>query len=58
MFLHLVNGVGIQQSSWQLTGESDDHKTQLNLSNFAEGVYLLQAEAGKQKATKRVVKIE
>lgn len=56
--LYLVNSVGIQQSSWQLTGESDYHKTQLNLSDFAEGVYLLQAEAGKEKVVKRVVKIQ
>lgn len=56
--LQLTNSIGIPLNNWQLSEKSNYHKTQLNLSDYAEGVYLLQAQAGKQKATKRVVKIE
>jgi hypothetical protein len=56
--LKLFNGVGQASGTWQLTEPSTVHKTELNLSTLTGGVYLLEAQAGKQRAVKRVVKIQ
>ena len=56
--LKLFNSIGKESGSWQLNEESTIHKTELNMSELTGGVYLLQAQAGKQKAVKRVVKIQ
>ena len=56
--LKLVNIIGKESGTWQLNEEATVHKTELNLSDLQGGVYLLQAQAGKQKVVKRVVKIQ
>ena len=56
--LSLFNSVGKESGSWQLNEEATVHKTELNMSQLTGGVYLLQAQAGKQKVVKRVVKIQ
>ncbi|MFN8357667.1 MAG: T9SS type A sorting domain-containing protein [Spirosomataceae bacterium] len=56
--LNLVNSVGKDRGAWQLEEISTFHKTELNLSALQGGVYLLQAQAGRQKVVKRVVKIQ
>jgi hypothetical protein len=56
--LNLLNSVGQSSGDWWLQEESTFHKTELNLSDLQGGVYLLQAQAGKQRAVKRVVKIQ
>ncbi|MFN8357665.1 MAG: T9SS type A sorting domain-containing protein [Spirosomataceae bacterium] len=56
--LNLVNSVGKVSGAWQLEEISTFHKTELNLSALQGGVYLLQAQAGRQKVVKRVVKIQ
>ncbi|MFN8357677.1 MAG: T9SS type A sorting domain-containing protein [Spirosomataceae bacterium] len=56
--LNLVNSVGRNSGSWQLQEVSIFHQTELNLADLQGGVYLLQAQAGKQKVVKRIVKIQ
>ncbi|MFN8357658.1 MAG: choice-of-anchor Q domain-containing protein [Spirosomataceae bacterium] len=56
--LNLVNSVGKPSGAWQLNEVTTFHKTELNLADLQGGVYLLQAQAGKQKVVKRVVKIQ
>lgn len=56
--LQLFNSIGNESGTWQLNEESTVHKTELNMGELTGGVYLLQAQAGKQKAVKRVVKIQ
>ncbi|MFN8357681.1 MAG: T9SS type A sorting domain-containing protein [Spirosomataceae bacterium] len=56
--LNLVNSVGKDSGTWQLNEVSIFHKTELNLADLQGGVYLLQAQAGRQKVVKRVVKIQ
>ncbi|MFN8357674.1 MAG: T9SS type A sorting domain-containing protein [Spirosomataceae bacterium] len=56
--LNLVNSVGQPSGTWQLQEVTTFHKTELDLSDLQGGVYLLQAQAGKQKVVKRVVKIQ
>lgn len=56
--LKLFNSIGKESGTWQLNEEAAVHKTELNMSELTGGVYLLQAQAGKQKAVKRVVKIQ
>jgi hypothetical protein len=56
--LSLFNSVGKESCTWQLNEEATIHKPELNMSELTGGVYLLQAQAGKQKAVKRVVKIQ
>ena len=56
--LSLFNSIGKESGTWQLNEEATVHKTQLNMSELMGGVYLLQAQAGKQKVVKRVVKIQ
>jgi hypothetical protein len=56
--LNLLNSVGQSSGGWWLKEESTFHKTELNLADLQGGVYLLQVQAGKQKAVKRVVKIQ
>ncbi|MFN8357663.1 MAG: PKD-like domain-containing protein [Spirosomataceae bacterium] len=56
--LNLVNSVGKPSGAWQLNEVTTFHKTELNLSDLQGGVYLLQAQADKQKVVKRVVKIQ
>ena len=55
--LKLFNSIGKESGSWQLNDEATFHKTELNMSEFTGGVYLLQAQAGKQKVVKKVVKM-
>ncbi len=56
--LQLFNSIGKESGTWQLNEESIIHKTELNMSELQGGVYLLQAQVGKQKVVKRVVKIQ
>ena len=56
--LKLFNSIGKESGTWQLNEETTVHKTELDMSNLTGGVYLLQGQAGKQKAVKRVVKIQ
>jgi hypothetical protein len=56
--LKLFNSVGQTSGQWSLSEPSHYHKTELNLSALTGGVYLLEAQAGKQRAMKRVVKIQ
>ncbi|MFN8357651.1 MAG: T9SS type A sorting domain-containing protein [Spirosomataceae bacterium] len=56
--LNLLNSVGKPSGAWQLNEVSPFHKTELNLADLQGGVYLLQAQADKQKVVKRVVKIQ
>jgi hypothetical protein len=56
--LKLFNSIGKESGTWQLNEETTFHKTELDMSNLTGGVYLLQGQAGKQKAVKRVVKIQ
>ena len=56
--LQLFNSMGKESGTWQLNDESTVHKTELNMSELQGGVYVLQAQAGKQKVVKRVVKIQ
>ncbi|MFN8357669.1 MAG: choice-of-anchor Q domain-containing protein [Spirosomataceae bacterium] len=55
--LNLVNSVGKLSGAWQLQEVSTFHKTELNLADLQGGVYLLQAQAGKQKTLRRIVKV-
>ncbi|MFN8357668.1 MAG: T9SS type A sorting domain-containing protein [Spirosomataceae bacterium] len=55
--LNLLNSVGKPSGTWQLNEVSTFHKTELNLADLQGGVYLLQAQAGKQKTLKRIVKV-
>ena len=54
--LQLFNSLGQKSGTWQLNEEATIHKTELNLSKLMGGTYLLQAQAGKQKVVKKVVK--
>jgi hypothetical protein len=56
--LSLFNSIGKESGTWQLNEESTVHKKELNISELTGGVYLLQAQAGKQNAVKKVVKIQ
>ena len=56
--LQLYNSIGKESGIWQLNEETTVHKTELNMSELTGGVYLLQAQAGKQKVVKRVVKVQ
>lgn len=56
--LQLFNSIGKESGTWQLNEEATVHKTELNMSALTGGVYLLQAQAGKQKVVKRVVKVQ
>jgi hypothetical protein len=56
--LKLLNSVGQTSGTWQLSEPSTTHRTELDLSKFTDGVYLLEAQAGQQRAVKRVVKVE
>ncbi|MFN8357684.1 MAG: choice-of-anchor Q domain-containing protein [Spirosomataceae bacterium] len=56
--LNLVNSVGKNSGAWQLNEVSTFHQTELNLADLQGGIYLLQAQADKQKIVKRVVKIQ
>jgi hypothetical protein len=56
--LRMVNSVGQPSGEWNLSEPSTYHRTELNLSELTGGVYLLEAQAGKQRAVKRVVKVE
>jgi hypothetical protein len=56
--LQLFNSIGNESGTWQLNEEATVHKTEVNMSELTGGVYLLQAQAGKQKMVKRVVKIQ
>ncbi|MFN8357666.1 MAG: T9SS type A sorting domain-containing protein [Spirosomataceae bacterium] len=56
--LNLINSIGKDSGTWQLQEVTTFHKTELNLADLQGGVYLLQAQAGKQKVVKRVVKIQ
>jgi hypothetical protein len=56
--LKLLNSVGQSSGEWQLTEPRTYHKTELNLSALTGGVYLLEAQAGKQRVVKKVVKIQ
>jgi subtilisin-like proprotein convertase family protein len=54
--LKLFNSIGKESGTWLLNEEVTFHKTELNMSDLIGGVYLLQAQAGKQKVVKKVVK--
>ena len=56
--LSLFNSIGKESGTWLLNEEATIHKTELNMSELTGGIHLLQAQAGKQKVVKRVVKIQ
>jgi hypothetical protein len=56
--LKLLNSAGQTSGTWQLSEASTVHRTELNLSDLTGGIYLLEAQAGQQRAVKRVVKVE
>ncbi|MFN8357653.1 MAG: PA domain-containing protein [Spirosomataceae bacterium] len=56
--LSLFNSIGKERGTWQLNEVRTLHKTELNMSELQGGVYLLQAQADKQKVVKRVMKIQ
>jgi hypothetical protein len=56
--VRMVNSVGQPSGEWNLSEPSTYHRTELNLSDLMGGVYLLEAQAGKQRAVKRVVKVQ
>jgi hypothetical protein len=56
--LKLLNSIGQSNGSWQLSEPSTTHRTELDLSHLTGGIYLLEAQAGQQRAVKRVVKIQ
>jgi hypothetical protein len=56
--LKLLNSVGQTSGEWSLNEPSTTHRTELDLSHLTGGVYLLEAQAGQQRAVKRVVKIQ
>jgi hypothetical protein len=56
--LKMFNSIGNDSGTWLLNEEVTFHKTELNMSELTGGVYLLQAQASKQKVVKRVVKIQ
>ncbi len=56
--LKLFNSIGKESGKWQLNEETLLHQTEIDMTSLTGGIYLLQAQAGKQKAVKRVVKIQ
>ena len=56
--LQLFNSMGQPSGTWQLSEEKTIHQTELDLTSLQGGVYMLQAQSGKEKAVKRVVKIQ
>ena len=56
--LKLLNSVGQTNGTWQLSEVRNFHQTELNLADLQGGVYLLEAQAGSQRAVKRVVKMQ
>ena len=56
--LRLLNSIGQESGTWQLGEVRDFHQTELNLADLQGGVYLLEAQAGRQRTVKRVVKVQ
>ena len=56
--LQLYNATGQAMSTWDLTEETTSHRQEIDMSVYKDGLYLLQAQAGKQKVVKRGVKIQ
>jgi hypothetical protein len=54
--LRLVNATGGQSGSWTSGEETTQHRNTLDLSQLPTGIYLLEAQAGQQRAVKRIVK--
>jgi hypothetical protein len=55
--LKLLNAQGYTQRTVELTEEALYHRAELDINDIAEGVYLISAQSGKERVTKRVVKI-
>jgi hypothetical protein len=56
--LQLFNAIGQAMSNWDLSEETTTHRTQIDMSVYHEGLYLIQAESKDGKQIKRVMKIE
>lgn len=54
--LELIDMTGRSIRAWSLDEETTEHRTQLDISQHREGLYLLKAEAGGKYQTKRILK--
>ena len=56
--LQLFNATGNTLTEWNLSEESTIHRKEIDLSEYKDGLYLIQAQSKDSKQTKRVMKIE
>ena len=56
--LQLFNATGNTLTEWNLSEESTIHRKEIDLSEYKDGLYLIQAQSKDGKQTKRVMKIE